>query len=122
MNTSPPSRRSVLRWGAGAAGSLAALPALTACGETVGAARTTRQQPTRPGQKVTLVFWTWVPMQKTVDLWNRTHPDIHVEMQTIPQNVQGGYQKMHASLTAGNPRTWRRSSTTSFPASCWSTA
>ncbi|MFH8897794.1 ABC transporter substrate-binding protein [Streptomyces coeruleorubidus] len=103
MNSSPPSRRSVLRWGAGAAGSLTALPALAACGQTVGAARATRQAPTRRGQKVKLVFWTWVPMQKTVDLWNRTHPDIQVEMQTIPQNVTGGYQKMHASLTAGNP-------------------
>ncbi|MFH9001854.1 ABC transporter substrate-binding protein [Streptomyces afghaniensis] len=103
MNSSPPSRRSVLRWGAGAAGSLAALPAITACGQTVGAARSTRQAPTRRGQKVKLVFWTWVPMQKTVDLWNRTHPDIQVEMQTIPANVQGGYQKMHSSLTAGNP-------------------
>ncbi len=100
MNSSPPSRRSVLRWGAGA---LAALPALTACGQTVGAARTTRQEPTRTGQKVNLVFWTWVPMQKTVDLWNRTHPDIHVELQSIPANTQGGYQKMHASLTAGSP-------------------
>ncbi|MFI9169958.1 ABC transporter substrate-binding protein [Streptomyces lincolnensis] len=103
MNTSPPSRRSVLRWGAGTAGALAASASLTACGQTVGAARTTRQAATRPGQKVRLVFWTWVPMQKTVDLWNRTHPGIHVEMQTIPQNVQGGYQKMHAALTAGNP-------------------
>lgn len=89
--------------GAGAAGALAALPALTACGQTVGAARTTRQASTRPGQKVNLVFWTWVPMQKTVDLWNRTHPDIHVEMQTIPASTQGGYQKMYSALTAGNP-------------------
>lgn len=103
MNTSPPSRRSVLRWGAGAAAALTGAPALTACGQTVGAARTTRQESTRPGQKVRLVFWTWVPMQKTVDLWNRTHPDIHVELQNIPANIQGGYQKMHASLTAGNP-------------------
>ncbi|GGL03978.1 sugar ABC transporter substrate-binding protein [Streptomyces flaveus] len=93
----------MLRWGAGAAAALTGAPALTACGQTVGAARTTRQEPTRPGQKVRLVFWTWVPMQKTVDLWNRTHPDIHVELQNIPANVQGGYQKMHASLTAGNP-------------------
>ncbi|MGX1561018.1 ABC transporter substrate-binding protein [Streptomyces sp. NPDC055506] len=100
MNSSPLSRRSVLGWGAGA---LAALPALTACGQTVGAARTTRQEPARPGRPVKLVFWTWVPMRKTVDLWNRTHPGIHVELQSIPANTQGGYQKMHSSLTAGNP-------------------
>ncbi|WP_413103919.1 ABC transporter substrate-binding protein [Streptomyces sp. Inha503] len=99
MRTSIPARRSFLRWG----GAALAAPALAACGQTVGAARTTRQAPTRRGQKVTLTFWTWVPMQKTVDLWNRTHPDIHVQMQSIPQNVQGGYQKMYAALTAGNP-------------------
>ncbi|MEV6589738.1 ABC transporter substrate-binding protein [Streptomyces acidicola] len=103
MDTSIPSRRSLLRWGAGTAAALAAAPALTACGQTVGAARTSEQAITRPGQKVDLAFWTWVPMQKTVDLWNRTHPGIHVEMQTIPANVQGGYQKMYSSLTAGNP-------------------
>ncbi|RNG28848.1 extracellular solute-binding protein [Streptomyces botrytidirepellens] len=94
-----PARRSLLRWG----GAALAAPALSACGQTVGAARTTRQEPTRRGQKVTLTFWTWVPMQKTVDLWNRTHPDVQVRMQTIPQNVQGGYQKMYAALAAGNP-------------------
>ncbi|WP_421107169.1 ABC transporter substrate-binding protein [Streptomyces sp. NEAU-S77] len=99
MNTSIPGRRSLLRWGSAAL----AAPALSACGQTVGAARTTRQAPTRRGQRVTLTFWTWVPMQKTVDLWNRTHPDVHVQMQTIPQNVQGGYQKMYAALAAGNP-------------------
>ncbi|MFJ9588351.1 SMP-30/gluconolactonase/LRE family protein [Streptomyces acidicola] len=65
MNSSPPSRRSVLGWGGGA---LAALPALTSCAQTAGAVRTTQQAPARPGQKVNLVFWTWVPMQKTVDL------------------------------------------------------
>lgn len=102
MNSSPPSRRALLRWGAGAAGALVALPALTACGQTVGAARTTRQAATRPGQQVNLVFWTWVPMQKTVDLWNRTHPDIHVELQAVPASTQGGYQKMYAALSAYN--------------------
>lgn len=69
MNTSPPSRRSALRWSAGAAAALTAAPALTAL---------------RPDRR-------------------NDGADIHVEMQTIPQNVQGGYQKMHASLTAGNP-------------------
>jgi multiple sugar transport system substrate-binding protein len=102
MKASRPARRSFLRWGAGAAASAAA-PALTACGQSVGAARMTSQSPTRPGQKVTLAFWTWVPMQRTVDLWNRTHPGIHVDMQIIPANTQGGYQKMYSALSAGNP-------------------
>ncbi|MEU6423193.1 ABC transporter substrate-binding protein [Streptomyces spiralis] len=102
MDTTRATRRSVLRWGTGAAASLAAASALTACGQSVGAARTTKQAPARPGRKVRLVFWTWVPMQKTVDLWNRTHPDIQVDLQIIPANVQGGYQKMYSALNAGD--------------------
>ncbi|WP_181765642.1 ABC transporter substrate-binding protein [Streptomyces albidus (ex Kaewkla and Franco 2022)] len=94
-----PDRRSVLAWGAAAA----AAPALTACGESAGAARLTRQTKRKRGQKVNLVFWTWVPLQKTVALWNRTHPDIHVDLQIVPGATNGGYQKMHASLKAGSP-------------------
>lgn len=94
-----PVRRKVLSWGAAAA----AAPALAGCGESAGAARRTRQAPRRDGQKVELVFWTWVPLQKAVALWNRTHPDIHVQVQIVPANTQGGYQKMHSSLKAGSP-------------------
>jgi multiple sugar transport system substrate-binding protein len=94
-----PVRRKVLAWGAAAA----AAPALTACGESAGAARLTRQAPRRKGQKTRLVFWTWVPLQKAVALWNSKRPDIHVEVQIVPANTQGGYQKMHSSLKAGSP-------------------
>lgn len=94
-----PVRRNVLAWGAAAA----AAPALSGCGEQAGAARPTRQARRGPGEKVQLVFWTWVPLQKAVALWNRTHPDIRVEVQIVPANTQGGYQKMHASLKAGSP-------------------
>jgi multiple sugar transport system substrate-binding protein len=94
-----PVRRNVLAWGAAAA----AAPVLTACGESAGAARLTKQTPRKPGQRTNLVFWTWVPLQKSVALWNKTHPDIHVEVQIVPANTQGGYQKMHASLKAGSP-------------------
>ena len=94
-----PVRRNVLAWSAAAA----AAPALTACGESAGAARLTKQTKSRRGGRVDLVFWTWVPLQKAVALWNKTHPDIHVEVQIVPANTQGGYQKMHASLKAGSP-------------------
>ncbi|KRV49542.1 ABC transporter substrate-binding protein [Wenjunlia vitaminophila] len=94
-----PTRRDVLAWGA----AVAAAPALAACAESPGAARRTEQAERRPGQKVNLVFWSWVPLQKAVALWNRTHPDIHVEVQIIPASTSGGYQKMHASLKAGTP-------------------
>jgi multiple sugar transport system substrate-binding protein len=94
-----PSRRSLLAWGAAAA----AAPALAACGESPGAARITTETRRKPGQKVELVFWTWVPLQKAVALWNRTHPDIQVEVQIVPANTTGGYQKMHSAVKAGNP-------------------
>ncbi|NLU72961.1 extracellular solute-binding protein [Streptomyces sp. HNM0575] len=94
-----PVRRKVLAWGAAAA----AAPALAACGESAGAARLTEQAPRTEGRKTRLVFWTWVPLQKAVALWNRTHPDIHVEVQIVPANTQGGYQKMHSALKAGSP-------------------
>ncbi|WP_369203849.1 ABC transporter substrate-binding protein [Streptomyces sp. PU-14G] len=94
-----PTRRTLL---AGAAATAAA-PALAACGEQAGAARTTRQAPRTPGRRVDLVFWTWVPLQKAAALWNRKHPDIHVTVQTVPANTSGGYQKMHSSLKAGDP-------------------
>ena len=94
-----PVRRKVLTWGAAAA----ATPLLAACGEQAGAARLTKQAPRRDGQKVNLVFWTWVPLQKAVALWNETHPGIHVELQIVPNGLNGGYQKIHSSLKAGNP-------------------
>lgn len=94
-----PTRRKVLAWGAAAA----AAPALAGCGEKVGAARTTTATRRRPGQKVTLTFWTWVPLQKAVALWNKQNPDVRVDVQTVPANTSGGYQKMHSALTAGDP-------------------
>lgn len=93
-------RRGVLK---GAAASAVAAPALVGCAETPGAARMTRQSRSRPGEPVKLVFWTWVPLQKAVALWNRTHRDIKVELQIIPANIYGGYQKMHSALKAGDP-------------------
>ncbi|WP_419995617.1 ABC transporter substrate-binding protein [Streptomyces boninensis] len=92
-------RRKLLAWGAAAA----AAPALAACGEQAGAARMTSQAKTRPGQKVSLILWTWVPLQKAVALWNKKNPDIQVTVQIIPANTNGGYQKMHAALKAGDP-------------------
>jgi multiple sugar transport system substrate-binding protein len=49
--------------------------------------------------KVTLDFWSWVPgIDKAVTLWNRTHPNIQVNVGPVPSN--GGYPKMFAALQA----------------------
>jgi multiple sugar transport system substrate-binding protein len=80
----------------------AAVPALAACGESAGAARTSVESTPRPGQKVDLTFWTWVPLQKAAALWNKLNPDIQVHVQIVPAGTSGGYAKMHAALKAGN--------------------
>jgi multiple sugar transport system substrate-binding protein len=52
--------------------------------------------------KVTLTYWSWVPgIDKTVALWNRTHPDIQVKLNTIPSGSDGGYAKMSNAVKAG---------------------
>ncbi|MEB8341357.1 ABC transporter substrate-binding protein [Streptomyces endophyticus] len=94
-----PTRRKVLTW----ATATAALPALAACGESAGSSRMSKDHGRKPGQKVTLRFWTWVPLQKAVALWNKRNPDIQVVVQLLPGGTTGGYQKMHSSLKAGNP-------------------
>jgi multiple sugar transport system substrate-binding protein len=95
-------RRQLLRWGAG--GTLGALGAglLSGCAMPASSARMSAQSPVRPGQKVSLTFWTWVPVQPVVDQWNLEHPDIQVNLQVIPSGSSGGYQKMYSALRAGN--------------------
>ncbi|WP_255954720.1 ABC transporter substrate-binding protein [Streptomyces odontomachi] len=93
-----PKRRTVLAWGAASA----APAALTGCAESPGAVRMSAQTRRGPGQRVKLVFWTWIPIQNVVDVWNKAHPDIQVELQIVPASTSGGYQKMHAALQAGN--------------------
>lgn len=57
----------------------------------------------KPGQKVDMTFWSWVPgVDQAVALWNTQNPDIHVTLQKIPSGSSGGYAKMHAALKAGN--------------------
>lgn len=91
------SRRAVL----GLAGASVATAA--GCASTAGAARTSKQAHVGGNQKITLTFWTWEPLQAVVALWNREHPDVQVTMQIVPGGGSGGYQKMYASLRAGNP-------------------
>ncbi len=54
-------------------------------------------------QKVTLTFWSWAPnIDKVVAIWNKSHPDIQVQLQV----QAGGDQLLTKLLTAakaGNP-------------------
>src|SRR5215467_6735730 len=54
-------------------------------------------------QKVALTFWSWVPgIDKVVDMWNTSHPNIHV---TVSKQAQGDEEvtKVLTANQAGNP-------------------
>jgi multiple sugar transport system substrate-binding protein len=51
---------------------------------------------------VNLTFWAWAPsIDKVVALWNQTHPDIHVELNTAAQG-DALYTKLETAAKAGN--------------------
>ncbi len=91
-------RRAVL----GSAAATAAALALAGCGSD-------DEKPARPpdrkkGERITLTFWSWVPgIDGPVDLWNRTHPEVRVEVEKVSAVGGAQYAKMHAAIKAGNP-------------------
>ena len=77
-----------------AAGITAGALALAACGGS--------SAPASSG-KVTLTFWSWVPgISQSVGLWNKSHPDIHVNLNEVTSGDAGSYAKMYSALQAGN--------------------
>ncbi|MEQ4302966.1 extracellular solute-binding protein [Plantactinospora sp. B6F1] len=56
----------------------------------------------KPGEKITMTFWSWVPgVDKAVDLWNSKNPEVQVKLEKIPAGSSGGYAKMYSALEAG---------------------
>lgn len=52
---------------------------------------------------IQLTFWSWVPgIDKSVDLWNRTHPGVQVHLDQITAGFDGGYAKMFSAVRAGS--------------------
>lgn len=101
-------RRPRLRRKLLAAGAAAGILALAACSSSssssapssTGASSTSASS---SGGKVTLTFWTWVPgIQQSVNLWNKTHPDIQVNVDETTSGNAGTYAKMFSALQAGN--------------------
>jgi multiple sugar transport system substrate-binding protein len=85
-----------------AAGTVAAALVLAACGGSSGGAQGGSSQPASGG-KVTLTFWSWVPgISDSVSLWNKAHPDIHVNLNEVTSGNAGSYAKMFSALQAGN--------------------
>ncbi|MCT2592537.1 extracellular solute-binding protein [Streptomyces sp. N2-109] len=82
--------------------------AATAAGLTLGACGSEDKSDTaterKPGEKITLMFWTWVPgIEKAVALWNKKNPDVQVKVEKVSPTNSAQYAKMHAALKAGNP-------------------
>ena len=52
---------------------------------------------------IRLTFWSWVPgIDRSVDLWNRTHPGVQVHLDQITAGYDGGYAKMFSAVRAGS--------------------
>ena len=80
-----------------AAGAAVCALALAACSSS-GSGST----PAASTGKVTLTFRSWVPgISESVNLWNKSHPNIHVNRVRRPPAV-GNYAKMFSALQAGN--------------------
>src|SRR6202451_183532 len=81
-----------------AAGAAVCALALAACSS--GGSSST---PAASTGKVTLTFWSWVPgISQSVNLWNKSHPTIRVNLSEVTSGGAGTYAKMFSALQAGN--------------------
>jgi multiple sugar transport system substrate-binding protein len=89
------------RWVSGSCAVLAAasLVMLSACGGS----SDPRSQDSGDGTAVTLDFWAAaIGLEKSVALWNQSHPDVKVNFSQISPGSVGGYAKMQNAVKAGN--------------------
>lgn len=94
------SRRTVLAGTAAAA----AGAALAGCSAGSDSGDDKKPADRKPGQKVTLTFWSWVPgVDKAVALWNSKNPEVQVKLEKVTPQHGAQYAKMHSALKAGNP-------------------
>jgi multiple sugar transport system substrate-binding protein len=55
------------------------------------------------GGVVNLTFASWVPnLQPVIDMFNKTHPNIHVTWQSVPAGANGTYAKFLTEIQAKN--------------------
>jgi multiple sugar transport system substrate-binding protein len=76
---------------------------LAGCGSGSDPAQSSGAGARKPGEKITMTFWSWVPgVDKAVDLWNSKNPEVQVKLEKIPAGSSGGYAKMYSALEAGS--------------------
>ncbi|TDC78784.1 ABC transporter substrate-binding protein [Streptomyces hainanensis] len=72
---------------------------------SAGAAGTTACARTGSGRSgsgaITLDFWAWADIGQAVDLWNSTHPDVHVEL-SAPAGGASIFQRLSSAVAAGS--------------------
>lgn len=77
----------------------ASLVMLSACGGSSAQG----SQDSGDGKAVTLEFWAAaIGLEKSVELWNQSHPDVKVNFSRISPGSVGGYAKMQNAVKAGN--------------------
>ncbi|MEV1175495.1 sugar ABC transporter substrate-binding protein [Nonomuraea sp. NPDC049784] len=77
-----------------AAAAIAAAAALTGCGGNT--------EKSAGGGPVEVTFWGWAAgYDKSVALWNQSHPGIHVKYEALPSGGSTGYDKMLTAAKAG---------------------
>src|SRR6202451_1760660 len=82
---------------------LAAGPAVCALALAACSSSGSSSTPAASTGKVTLTFWSWVPgISQSVDVWNKSHPNIHVNLSEVTSGGAGSYAKMFSALQAGN--------------------
>ncbi|MFC7593680.1 ABC transporter substrate-binding protein [Terrabacter sp. GCM10028922] len=87
------------RWSKAAcvAAATASLVSVTACGGG------SSEAGSASGEKVTVEFWgAAIGLDKSVALWNKSHPNVQVKYSQIPPGSSGGYSKMQNAVKAGN--------------------
>jgi multiple sugar transport system substrate-binding protein len=86
---------------AGAVLAATTLVTLGACSSSSG--KPSSQSPGSGNAKVTVDFWgAAVGYDKSVALWNKSHPNIQIKYSQIPAGSAGGYAKMQNAVKAGN--------------------
>ncbi len=97
------SRRRLLLAAGAAAGALALAACSSSSSSSSAAPANSTSSTSSSTGKVTLTFWTWVPgISQSVSLWNKSHPDIQVNVDEVTSGNAGTYAKMFSALQAGN--------------------
>ncbi|MBD0737234.1 hypothetical protein BGM09_28730 [Streptomyces sp. CBMA29] len=72
---------------------------LTGCGGGSGGSGSSKADSGGPAD---ITFWGWAAgYEKSVALWNKTHPDVHVKYEAVTNGGAGGYDKMLTAAKAG---------------------